>query len=263
VIATIRPRIARTVVWDVVSEETNATNEPPPEGFRQHRFTPPPGATTVLLVRHGESRPAHPDRPFRLVDGHGDPELDPVGVQQAELLAERLAREPIAAIYVTNLCRTHQTAAPLAQRLGITPTVETDLREVFLGEWEGGEFRIRAVAGDPVFQKIFAEERWDVIPGAEPHDAFDERVWRGFQRIVAAHPDQTVMAVSHGGVIGQLLHRVTGARRFAFAGADNASISEIVASRERIVLRRYNDVAHLLPLLDSDATDASAPTSVS
>ncbi len=71
------------------------------------------------------------------------------------------------------------------------------------------------------------------------------------------------MAVSHGGVIGQLLHRVTGARRFAFSGADNASISEIVASPERIILRRYNDVAHLLPLLESDATDASASTSAS
>ena len=57
------------------------------------------------------------------------------------------------------------------------------------------------------------------------------------------------MVVSHGGVIGQLLHRVTGARRFAFSGADNASISEVVADADRIILRRYNDVAHLLPLL--------------
>ena len=83
-----------------------------------------------------------------------------------------------------------------------------------------------------------------------PLDDFDERVWRGFQEIVAAHPDERVMAVAHGGVIGQLLHRVTGSRRFAFSGADNASISEIVASPERIILRRYNDVSHLLPLLN-------------
>jgi probable phosphoglycerate mutase len=225
--------------------------ETPPEGFRQHRFAPPPGATTVLLVRHGESRPAHPDRPFPLIDGHGDPELDPVGVDQAALLGERLQHEQIDAIYVTTLTRTHETAAPLAARLGITPRVEPDLREVFLGEWEGGEFRQRAVAGDPIFQRIFTEQRWDVIPGAEPLDEFDERVWRGFQRIVAAHPDERVMVVSHGGVIGQLLHRVTGSHRFAFAGADNASVSEVVASPERIILRRYNDVAHLLPLLSA------------
>ena len=58
-------------------------------------------------------------------------------------------------------------------------------------------------------------------------------MWRGFQRIVAAHPDQTVMVVAHGGVIGHLLHRVTDSRRFAFSVADNASISEVVAGPDR------------------------------
>jgi len=221
----------------------------PPEGFRQHRFAPPPGATTVLLVRHGESAPAHPDRPFVTRDGHGDPPLDPIGERQAELLAERLQHEPITAIYVTTLQRTHQTAAPLAKLLGITPVEEPDLREVFLGDWEQGELRRRAANRDLLFEQIFLQERWDVIPGAEPHEAFDERVWRGFQRIVAAHPDERVAVVAHGGTIGQLLHRVTGARRFAFAGADNGSVSEVVADGQRIILRRYNDVAHLLPLL--------------
>jgi probable phosphoglycerate mutase len=222
----------------------------PPEGFRQHRFVAPPGATTILLVRHGESAPAQPGVSFPLRDGHGDPPLDPFGERQAELLADRLVHERVDAIYVTTLQRTHQTAAPLADRLGLDVIEEPDLREVFLGEWEGGEFRVRAAQGDPVFRQIWEQERWDVIPGGEGLDAFDERVWRGFQRIVAAHPDGRVMAVSHGGVIGQLLHRVTDSRRFAFSGADNASISEVVASTERIVLRRYNDTSHLLPLLN-------------
>ncbi len=203
----------------------------------------------MLLVRHGESAPAHPDRPFPLRDGHGDPPLDPVGEEQAVLLGERLQHEQIAAIYVTSLQRTHQTAAPLAEHLGLTPIEERDLREVFLGDWEKGEFRRRATARDPLFEQIFVQERWDVIPGAEPQETFDERTWRGFRRVAAAHADQRIVVVSHGGVIGQLLHRVTGARRFAFAGADNASISEVVVDGERIILRRYNDVAHLLPLL--------------
>jgi hypothetical protein len=41
---------------------------------------------------------------------------------------------------------------------------------------------------------------------------------------------------------------VTDSRRFAFSVADNASISEVVASPERVVLRRYNDVSHLASL---------------
>lgn len=240
--------VASIAVATTPGEEASAATTPP-EGFRQHRFTAPPDATTVLLVRHGESAPAHPDRPFPLREGHGDPPLDPLGEQQAELLAERLHTERIDALYVTTLQRTHQTAAPLAQRLGLSLVEEPDLREVFLGEWEGGQFRARAAAGDPIFAEIFTHERWDVIPGAEPHDAFDERVWRGFQRIVDANRGRRVVAVAHGGVIGHLLHRVTGSSRFAFSGADNASVSEVVASKERIVLRRYNDVSHLLPLL--------------
>jgi len=205
-----------------------------------------PGATTVLLVRHGESAPAHPDRPFPLVDGHGDPPLDPVGHEQAERLAERLAGERIDAIYVTNLCRTLQTAAPLAKRLGIEPIVEPDLREVYLGEWEGGQFRAKAAAGDPVFEQIFQQERWDVIPGAEALEEFDRRCARGLARIVSAHPDGRVMVVAHGGVIGHVLHQVSGSRRFAFSSADNASISEVVVHERRTVLRRFNDVAHLV-----------------
>ena len=201
-------------------------------------------------MRHGESAPAHPDHPFPLRDGHGDPPLDPVGEQQARLLADRLQHERVDAIYVTSLQRTHQTAAPLADRLGLPLLVEPDLREVHLGDWEGGVLRLRAAAGDPLFAEIHRRERWDVIPNAEPYASFDARVWSAFRRVVEHHPDQRVVVVAHGGVIGQLLHRVTGSRRFAFTGADNASISEVVATPDRIVLRRYNDVAHLLPLLN-------------
>jgi probable phosphoglycerate mutase len=217
------------------------------EGIRQHQFTPPPGSTTVLVVRHGESAPEVPGKPFELRDGHGDPELHAVGHRQAELLADRLESEPIDAIYVTSLRRTLQTAEPLARRLGITPVEEPDLREVYLGEWESG-FRKRAVANDPVFLEIFRQERWDVIPGSEPLDEFDARVWSAFQRIVAAHPDQRVVVVAHGGVIAHLLHRVSESRRFAFSVTDNASISEVVAGPDRIILRRYNDVSHLSSL---------------
>ena len=105
--------------------------------YRQFRFTRPPGACELLLVRHGESIPSRDDPPFPLVDGQGDPELDPVGHEQAERVADRLEHEDISAIYVSTLQRTAQTAAPLAARLGITPRVEPDLREVGLGDWEG------------------------------------------------------------------------------------------------------------------------------
>ncbi len=224
---------------------TQLTTEP--RRYRQHRYTPPPGATEILLVRHGESQPVDPDHPFALVDGHGDPPLDPVGVEQADRLANRLAGENIAAIYVTTLRRTVETAAPLAKRLGIAPSVEPELREVFLGEWEGGLLRVKAEQRDPAFVRAIEEESWDPIPGAEPAESFRDRVSLGISRVASAHPDQLVVVVTHGGVIGQILCSATGARGFAFIGADNASISHIVVDGDRIVVRRFNDTTHLEP----------------
>jgi probable phosphoglycerate mutase len=213
--------------------------------YRQSRFVRPPGACELLLVRHGESAPARDDQPFPLVDGHGDPELATAGREQAFRLADRLAHEDIAAIYVTTLRRTAQTAAPLAERLGLTPRVEPDLREVGLGEWEGGSFRRHVAEGHPIAKRMFEEQRWDVIPGAEPGDAFAARVRAAIVRIATAHPDQTVVVVSHGGAIGQILAEAAGTRGFAFAGSDNAAISHLVVSGDQWIIRRYNDTAHL------------------
>lgn len=213
--------------------------------YRQTRFQRPPGATEILLVRHGESRAATPDNPFPLVDGHGDPELHPQGREQARLIGERLRHQPISAIYVSNLRRTSETAAPLAGHLGIEPIVDPDLREVHLGEWEGGLLRIKAHENDPVYQRMHLEQRWDVIPGAESHAALNERLIRSLRRIHGRHPDELVVAVVHGGVIAHLLAHATGARPFAFNGADNGSISHIVMLEERILVRRFNDSSHL------------------
>ena len=213
--------------------------------YRQTVFTRPPGATEVLLVRHGESRAATADNPFPLVDGHGDPELHPNGEQQALRVGERLKGQRIDAVYVTNLRRTAQTAAPLCAHLGIAPIVEPDLREVCLGEWEGGVLRMKAHDNDPIYLRMQEEQRWDVIPGAESWATLNTRIVRGLQRIHANHRDQLVVAVVHGGVIGHILAHATGARPFAFNGADNGSISHIVMLDERIMVRRFNDASHL------------------
>jgi probable phosphoglycerate mutase len=225
--------------------------------FRQPRFRRPPGACELLLVRHGESAPANEDEPFPLVDGHGDPPLDAAGHEQAERVADRLEHEDISAIYVTTLCRTAQTAAPLAARLGLEPRVEPDLREVHLGEWEGGIFRKHVAEGHPLALKMFEEQRWDAIPGAESTDALAKRVRAGVTRIADAHPDQLVMVVAHGGVIGRILADASGATRgFAFVGSDNGAISRLVVAGDRWIIRGFNDTGHLDTTITADPSGA-------
>lgn len=217
------------------------------EEYRQFRFTLPPGATEILLVRHGESQPAREDRPFPLVDGQGDPPLAAEGERQAELVANRLEHEDLDGIYVTTLRRTHQTAEPLAKRLGVTPAVEPGMREIMLGEWEGGLFRIKVAQQDPVAVRMFTEERWDVIPGAESTEAFTARIRESLERLAAKHVDRRIAVFTHGGAIGQVVAMATGSRPFAFIDGDNASITQLVVWGERWVIRRFNDTAHLDP----------------
>jgi 2,3-bisphosphoglycerate-dependent phosphoglycerate mutase len=215
--------------------------------IRQLRFEAPPGAARLLLVRHGESAPVRDGVPVPLLEGQSDPELDPVGVEQAERVAERLTGEPIAAIYVTPLRRTAQTAAPLARRLGLEPRVEPGLIEVNLGEWEGGLFRQRVREQHPVAVRMLTEQRWDVIPGAEPMHALARRVRAGVAAIVeAVGPGAVAAAVLHGGVIGELCRQATGSRPLAFVHVDNASVSRLVVfASGRWLLRSFNDTAHL------------------
>ncbi len=208
-------------------------------------------------MRHGESQAAVEGQPFDLVDGHGDPALSPEGREQAVKVCARLAGEGVDAIYVSKLRRTSETADALCSALGLTATVDPDLHEVFLGDWEGGEFRRKIAEADPIAVRMMTEERWDVIPNAEPADAFAARTRRAVERIAAAHPDQRAAVFAHGGIIGQILAQATGSRPFALAGSDNASIAHLVVIGDRWILRRFNDTTHL----DSGlSTEAAPPT---
>jgi probable phosphoglycerate mutase len=231
------------VRWWLVTQAIDP--RPEPVSFSQRRFEPPPGAMELVLIRHGQSAAYRDGSPFPLVDGQGDPPLSELGHQQADRVCARLGTAGISAIYVTTLCRTVQTAAPLARRLGLDGQVETELREVHLGDWEGGLYRKMVADGHPASQQAFTEERWDAIPGAEPAAVFADRVRDAISRLAARHPGQRVAAFTHGGVIGQALALASRSRPFAFIGADNASISRLVITSDLWTVRGFNDTAHL------------------
>lgn len=225
------------------------TQDETPQQFAQQRWQRTPDATEVILLRHGASQPFVPGQSFPLVDGQGDPPLSPAGVTQAQSSADRLRNEPITALYATNMQRTQQTVAPLAAALGQEVAIEKDLREIALGEWEGGLLRQKAAENDPTFQRMMLEQRWDVIPGAESNEEFGSRCMNALNRIVERHPGELVLCTVHGGVIGSVLAQIALSRPFAFGGADNCSISQIVQSEGEWLIRRFNDSSHLFPHL--------------
>lgn len=218
--------------------------------YPQQAYVMPESATEILLVRHGTSEAYDPRRPHPLVNGRADPSLSSEGKLQALKLAERLGTEQIDAIYVTPLRRTVETAAPLAERLGVTAVVVPELIEVQLGEWEGGIIRQRVAERDPLVDELNRSERWDIIPGAESNEALQARVRRGLIAISARHVGGRVAAIVHDGVIGAALAIATGGTSFRFHGSGNCSISSLVIDGAIWRLRRFNDTAHLVSLVD-------------
>ena len=218
-----------------------------PERYSQKPYEPPAGATQILLVRHGASADFVVGEPFPTnQDGQGDPPLSPIGWKQALALSERLSAEAVDAIYVSNLIRTHETAAPLAGKLDMEAIAVRDLREVYLGDWDGGLFRQKVREPDnPIVAEFLRTRRWDVVPGAENDDAFQQRCVRALAEIANCHPGERVVAVAHGGVIGAILAHTTGAPIWAFAGAENTSVNHLVVHEGTTSMRSFNDTAHL------------------
>ena len=216
--------------------------------YPQFEFTPPEGSTRLMLVRHGQSVPLVEDKPF----DHGDPHLSPRGLAQAERVAQRLASQHFDALYASTLTRTQQTAAPLAARNGMDVTIVADLREIFLGIGEGGQFRVMTEEDHPAVQAVRASKEWGELPGAESNLELTERVVGALEAIHGNHPDQTVGVFCHGGVIGAAVGHALQVNAFRMSGARNGSITELVRTPTDWIIRSFNDAGHIGTLFTDD-----------
>lgn len=161
----------------------------------------------LFLVRHGET-PSN--RELRFL-GTGDEALTARGRRQARLLAECLTRLPLSAVLASPLQRTAETAEVIAQRAGLSLTLEPRLREQDYGEWEGlSGTDLRDRLGDSGLRGWLADpER--TPPGGESLAAVAARVQevlaelrKGPRREDGDEPRQVVL-VSHVGPIKALL----------------------------------------------------------
>lgn len=217
---------------------------PETPSYPQTLYQPEEGACQILLVRHGQSAAFVPDQPFALIDGHGDPHLTELGHYQAKLVADRLAPEPVSAVYASNLTRARQTAAPSATARCLATSVDADLREVFLGDFEGGLIRQMSAEGHPAVQAMRARRQWGELPGAETNSELTARTIGAIERIAAAHPDELVAVFCHGGVVGAVLGHAMGGNPFSFNGSRHTAISHLVINPSGWVIRSFNDAAH-------------------
>ncbi|OQX65092.1 MAG: alpha-ribazole phosphatase [Anaerolinea sp. 4484_236] len=199
--------------------------------------------TRLLLVRHGETDWNLEHR----FQGQSDIPLNETGQQQAVALGKRLAGEEMDAIYASDLRRTWQTALQIVAQHDLEIIPEPRLREMSFGRWEGLTFRQmteeepRIIDGWGEFMNTVGPPEGESIP------VFAARLQTALDVIAAAHPDQTVLLVTHGGVIMLLLclfMEIPVERYWRFR-VSQASISVVDVFPEGAIINRINDTCHL------------------
>ncbi|WP_371371356.1 alpha-ribazole phosphatase [Sporomusa aerivorans] len=157
--------------------------------------------TRLIIVRHGQTL-WNLERKYQ---GHSDIALTEKGLQQAEAVAARLAAESIEAVYASDLSRAYKTAECIAVKHNLKVNVVPELREIRFGEWEGLTYEEITVRWPGLLGKLWSTPDEIEIPGGETFRQLKERAYDAVNRIVAAHPEQTVAVVAHGGTIGTII----------------------------------------------------------
>ena len=152
----------------------------------------PPKPTTILLVRHGQTPTTGKLLPGRAAGLH----LAEQGRQQAARAAERIAELPtVAAVYCSPLERARETAAPIGKALGIKPVATKGLLEADFGDWTGAE--LKALFKLPEWRTVQKAPSTFRFPGGESFTEMQLRIVNELDRLRRAHPNQTIVCVSH------------------------------------------------------------------
>jgi len=150
----------------------------------------------LLLVRHGQTS----SNVERLLDtAVPGADLTDEGCEQAEQLVGKLEQQPLDAIYVSDLVRTQQTAAPLAKARGLEPVIRPGLREIQAGDYEMAPDDESWAAYLEVLYRWAAGEPEARISGGENGIDITTRYDAVVAEIAAEHEHAAV--ISHGAVI--------------------------------------------------------------
>ena len=157
-----------------------------------------PRPTVVLLVRHGQTPTTGKLLPGRAAGLH----LSEVGQAQAEAVGRRLAAAPkltVDAVYASPLERTRETAATIAQALGLKVKLDKGLLEADIGDWTGQE--LKTVRKAPEWKTVHSYPSGFRFPGGESFVEMQTRIVSALERLRAAHRGRTIVAVSHADTI--------------------------------------------------------------
>jgi 2,3-bisphosphoglycerate-dependent phosphoglycerate mutase len=209
--------------------------------------------TRFIIVRHGQTQWNH--RGIR--QGHLDSDLTEKGIAQAKALGIRLARERFARLYSSDLGRAVHTARIIAASTGHQIVTDDRLRERHLGIFQG-------LDGDEIRSKYPEEHRLHrsvgpdyVIPGGESVRQQVARNVAYLTEIAPQHLGETIVVVTHGGVLSGLFRHTfsipfDAPRRFEFT---NAGLNVFNYQEGNWFLQTWGDTSHLCEVGTLDGDD--------
>ena len=186
-----------------------------------------PKPTTIAFVRHGQTPTTGKVLPGRAKGLR----LADEGREQAQAAANRLAAYgKVAAVYASPLERTRETAAPIGRALGLPVTIERGLLECDFGAWTGRE--LKELYKLPEWQQVQRTPSQFRFPGGESFLEMQARTSDAVRRIVAAHPGEVVVCVSHADPIKVVVADAMGSHldHFQRFGVSPCSITVIAYS---------------------------------
>jgi probable phosphomutase (TIGR03848 family) len=156
------------------------------------RAPKPPPATTILLVRHGQTPTTGSTLPGRAPGLH----LAEKGHEQARAAAARIAAlDGVTAVYASPLERTRETAKPIAAAAGLRVRVERGLLECDFGRWTGRP--LKELAKLPEWRTVQHHPSGFRFPGGESFTEMQVRMTSALARLAERHRGETIVAVSH------------------------------------------------------------------
>lgn len=203
--------------------------------------------TKIILIRHGESL----GNAKRMLLGHTDLDLTELGYSQAEATAKALEGEKIDAVYSSDLLRAMNTAKPNAALRGLEVIPDVELREIYLGDWEGRSVEdvMEQYGRDTYLNDWVANYGTFVMPGGESTWECGERFLREVKRIAEANEGKTVLIVAHGAVIRSFFANILGYTpenmSSAIPFAANASYSVAFYEDGAFTAGEYSKDSHL------------------
>jgi probable phosphoglycerate mutase len=206
----------------------------------------PPTPTTVLLVRHGQTTTTGSILPGRAKGLH----LAPVGQEQAARAAERIASVgAVAAVYASPLERTRETAAPIAKRLGLRTSIARGLIEADFGDWTGR--KLADLMKLPEWRKVQSSPSTFRFPKGESFPEMQSRIVGAVDQLVAKHPGERIVVVSHADPIKALVAHASGIHLDLFQRIviSPCSISPLVLGGDRPVVLAVNSTGEDLSTL--------------